>query len=463
MLVCGVLLVLTLSEHLPSTALLPRDMIHEPGVLAIFYALPIGFDHLVASSAALTGLQALTALLLLLGALGVRTRRVLPLAAVAYLLLGAIPRQYSSFYHQGLAALYLLAFLSLAPSGDGWSLDRLARKARGLAVPAAGRRRAVYGWPRWGCWALLAVFYFQSGASKLRRSGLAWLEPDSLRTIVAQDSLEPMSFEWTFGLHLLSQPDWLVSLLALGAVAVELLFPLVLVSRRVRRVWPLAAVGLHVGILLLQRILFLDLIAVQLIFWSGRSWRALRAGGRHSRPHGVPSRVERWLTPLAVRLCGSRPGGAASRSREATAIWSPRLRRIIGLLLFFWAVRIESYPLTAWQMYSSADDSGRVEYQRVVARFELGESERAPLEIGIPALDRPLVAGTRYRRLIGRSLDHEDDRRVAEALLRTSAESYNAASPDGRTIAEIEVERWLWDFRQAERAELVDRYSVAID
>jgi hypothetical protein len=459
-LVCSILLGLTLAEHLPSTALLPREMIHEPGVLGILYALPTGFERLVASPAAMAGLQTLTALLLLLGALGVRTRRVLPLAVVAYLVLGAIPRQYSSFYHQGLASLYLLTLLSFAPSGDGLSLDRLARKARGLPVPAAARRRLEYGWPLWGCWALLALFYFQSGASKLRRSGLAWLEPDSLRTIVVQDSLQPMSFEFTFGLRLLSEPDWLVTLLALGAVAVELLFPLVLVSKLTRRVWPLAAVGLHVGIFLLQRILFVDLIALQLIFWSGRVWRAMRARRRGTRPRGAPNRLEEWLTPLASKLCGQ--GGVVPSSPAATAIWSRRLRRVVGLLLFFWAVRIESYPLTAWQMYSSADDSGRVDYQRVVARYESGDSGRAPLEMGIPALDRPLVAGTRYRRLIGRSFDHEDDRRVAETLLRTSAERYNAM-PRGRTIVEIEVERWLWDFRVDERAELADRYSVPID
>lgn len=456
-LVCGILLVLTLAEHLPSTALLPRGMIHEPGVLALLYALPIGFESLVASPAFLFALQAATAALLLLGLLGARTRWVLPLAVVAYLILGAIPRQYSSFYHQGLGPLYLLALLCFAPSGDGWSLDRLARKARGLAVPAAARRRAVYGWSLWGCWALLALFYFQSGASKLRRSGLAWLEPDSLRTIVVQDSLQPMSFEWTYGLELVSAPDWSVTLLAVGAVAVELLFPLVLVSARARRIWPLAAAGLHLGILLGQRILFLDLIAIQLIFWSGRSWRRWRARRRRAGP---PAGLEHALTRLALWICGER---VEPRSIDATATWGPRLRRVVGLLLFFWAVRIESYPLTAWQMYSSAEDAGRVDYQRVVAHYDSGESGRAPLAAGVPALDRPLVAGTRYRRLIGRSFDHDDDRRIAEELLRTSAERYNSRQPSGQRIVAIEVERWIWVLGSSEEpGELAGRYRVPI-
>ena len=60
-----------------STALLPRDMLHEPGVLALLYALPLGFERLMASPVALGALQGLTALLLLLGLLGARTRAVL--------------------------------------------------------------------------------------------------------------------------------------------------------------------------------------------------------------------------------------------------------------------------------------------------------------------------------------------------------------------------------------------------
>jgi hypothetical protein len=438
-LVCGILLFLTLAEHLPSTALLPRDMIHEPGVLAPLYALPLGLERAMASPLALGVLQGATALLLLLGLLGARTRTVLPLAVAAYLLLGAIPRQYSSFYHQGLAPLCLLALLCFAPSADALSLDRIARKSRGLPVPAASRRRAVYGWARYACWTTLALFYFQSGASKLRRSGTAWLEPDSLRAIVVQDSLQPMSFEWTVGLGIVAMPDWQVAVLALGAVAIELFYPLVLFSKRARLLWPLGAVGLHLGILLMQRILFVDLILLQLIFWNGRGWRVWRAGRRRAGPHGLPPPLESVLERLAGALCGPAP-----EMRATPAEWSVRLRRIAALLLFFWAVRVEAYPLTAWQMYSSAKP-GRVEYQTVVAEYASGERGPAPLAAGIPALDRPVVAGTRYRRLIARSCDHSEERRIAEELLSTSAERINHRAAPERRIVAIEVECFLRD------------------
>ena len=135
-----------------------------------------------------------------------------------------------------------------------------------------------------------------------------------------------------------------------------------------------------------------------------------------------------------------------------------------AILLFFWAVRIESYPLTAWQMYSSAKDAGRVDYQKVTAIYESGASGRAPLAVGIPALDRPLVAGTRYRRLLGRSFDRPEERKVAEELLRTSAERYNRGKPAGEGIAAIEVERWIWVFKEtAEPGELDGRFRVAVE
>ena len=42
--------------------------------------------------------------------------------------------------------IYVLAVLSFTPCGDGWSLDRLRRIARGRSVPAAEHPAAVYGW-----------------------------------------------------------------------------------------------------------------------------------------------------------------------------------------------------------------------------------------------------------------------------------------------------------------------------
>jgi len=66
-------------------------------------------------------------------------------------------------------------------------------------------------------------------------------------------------------LHIAWAPDFVFVLLGLVAISGELLYPTVLFSRRARQIVPLVTMGMHVGIILLQDIVFLDLIALNLI------------------------------------------------------------------------------------------------------------------------------------------------------------------------------------------------------
>ena len=150
MLTCLILLTSALWEDLASTALLPVDMRQPMGMLKFFYLLP-SFRGFVSSEAALWIFEWLTALILLLGAIGWRTRIVIPLGVFCYFLLGGIIRQYAWFYHTGLIPLYVLAVLSFTPCGDGWSVDRLIKISRGKFVPDADRTLPIYGWSRYAC------------------------------------------------------------------------------------------------------------------------------------------------------------------------------------------------------------------------------------------------------------------------------------------------------------------------
>ena len=141
-LVCGVLLTSTLWERLSSTAALPREMVRPMGVMQLFDLLP-GFEHFAASPVALGVFQAATAGVLFLGMIGWRTRWMLPLGALGYLLLGGLLRQYAWFYHTGLLALYLLIVLAMVPSQDGWSVDRLKKYGAACRRPPPARPRGA--------------------------------------------------------------------------------------------------------------------------------------------------------------------------------------------------------------------------------------------------------------------------------------------------------------------------------
>lgn len=284
--ICGILLLLTLLEDLPSIAWLPIETRQPQGVMRWLYILPIGFDRLVASAAGLHVFQLLTELLLFLGMIGWRTRLVVPLGAVCFFLLGGILRDYSFNWHQGWLPLYLITILSFTPCGDGWSVDRLLKVFRGRPVPDPERPLPVYGWSRYACWVAIAVTYWETGLCKVRDGGVMWWDPIGLRGAFYQETLMPREFNWSWSLYLAQAPDVLIALPGLMALVLELLWITVLFSSTSRKILPVLTILMHTGIALLMRILFIDLILVQFLFFDFAAVRraiARRLEATHGR------------------------------------------------------------------------------------------------------------------------------------------------------------------------------------
>jgi len=254
-------------EDLPSIAWLPVEARQPLGVMGWLYALPFGFDRLVASETGLHVFQLLTELLLFLGMIGCWTRLVIPLGAICFFLLGGILRDYSFNWHQGWVPLYLITILTFTPCGDGWSMDRLWKVLRGQSVPDPERTAAVYGWSRYACWTAIAVTYWETGLCKLRDGGLFWWDPSSLRATWYEDTLIPREFGWSLSLHLTQVPDTVIGLAGVFVLVFESLWILVLFSNIARRIFPPLTLMFHTGVLLLQKILFFDLMLLQALFF----------------------------------------------------------------------------------------------------------------------------------------------------------------------------------------------------
>ena len=265
--ICAILLLFTFLEDLPSIALLPVQTRQPLGVMGLLYALPIGFDRLVASRAGLHTFQLLTELFLFLGIIGLGTRLVIPLGGVCFFLLGGILRDYSFNWHQGWVPLYLITILSFTPCGDGWSMDRLLKVLRGQPVPDAECASPVYGWSRYVCWVAIAMTYWVAGLCKFREGGLFWFNPTGLRAAFYEDTLLPREFSWAWSLYLTQAPDALIALLGLTAFVIELAWITVLFFTTARKILPVLTIMMHAGILLLQRILFFDLMLLQFLFF----------------------------------------------------------------------------------------------------------------------------------------------------------------------------------------------------
>lgn len=389
-LVCGVVLINLLWENLASTALLPPSMREPMGLFHAAQWLP-GFSRFEASAAALRAFQMLLVVVTAAAMIGWRTRWTVPLACLGYFLQGGLLRQYTHFYHTGVAPLYLLAVLSFTPCGDELSID-----ARHKPPPAASE---TYGWARYACWVTLAMIYFSAGLSKLRSGGLQWSGAANLRSLMMKDTLNPMQFDFRLSLHLVRAPDWVFVALGISTIAIEILYPAVLVSRVARRIFPILAVAMHIGILLLQNVLFYDLILLQLIFIDG----SLRQPAEdETRARG---------TPLLV--CA-----------------------LAAMMMLVWAYKLEMYPFTSWQMYALPSGDGAVTYYKLLEHRRGGAWETSHPERTIGAMK-----DARYRRQLAMIFEPSTSAR-AEEFFQTYASVHNRSAPD--PIVEIEVQKWIW-------------------
>ena len=350
-------------------------------------------------------------------------------------------------------------------------------------------------------------------------------------------------------------PDIFFSLLGIFALTTETLFGLVLVSRVARRIFPVAAMMMHIGIFLLQRILFLDLILLQFVFFDFTLVRKA-IGARLANKRGrlqvlydglcpLCRRTVRLLTSLDLfarlefldfrhldledynrrsglnlalrdleeemyvvcrgkayrgfagyrRIAGAVPAfwalvpwlflpgisflgasvyGRVARNRQKV-LWCDShcpvrpsedgasfqvgttgdtdrgfgyalaISAIVVVSLLCWFYRIEFYPLTSWHLYSGSDTSGKIEYKRVFARYESGETSPARLEDGIGAL----ALDNRYSPALEMCIEQKTpaDVEICRKFLTANAAAYNRKARPGRKITAYELQVWTWDFR----------------
>jgi hypothetical protein len=430
--IAAILLGSVLWEDLPSSAALPRGMLdldHHwlPGLL---HSLPIGFDRLLASAAGLGAYQALTGLLLALAMLGLFTRWTVPAAALAYLLFASIFRVYAWSYHTGLVPLYALLLLAFTPCGDALSLDRLRRRRRGEAVEPARVPRLRYGAGRYLVWMAVAIPYTLAGLSKLRNTGFGWWRGEHMKQMLVATVVEPMHFDFRVTDAMLGWPTLAFDVLGLAALAGEVTFVLVLASALARRILPLVMAGMHVGILLMQNILFPDLIAIQAVYYD---WSPLR-----DRLAAAWDRARAAAPGVPARAAASPPGPEPAARRLLLVA-----RAFLVVACLAWATRTEKFPLTAMQMFSRPQALEPVEYVRPLVVYEDGTAEPARFERWIGAM-----ADARYRRLLRDWDTHPERIPLLREFLDACARRAAVEAPEGKRIRGFVMETRRWDFRR---------------
>ena len=208
---------------------------------------------------------------------GLLTRASTVVAALGTFYFAGLPFNFGKTDHNMAAVIFLAGILAISRSGDALSLDRLLllwwRRGRsGPPVPPVAPS-GEYRWPIRLAWCLMSVILFAAGATKLLVSGTSWVFSDNFAILLAQrhyGGTLPM-VDW--GLAIAATP-WLARLFAAQAIAVELLFPLALIDRRARFIFPAAMFAMQLGIGVLMNVWFGPFM-YSYVFWV--PWSALLA------------------------------------------------------------------------------------------------------------------------------------------------------------------------------------------
>ncbi len=399
------------------------------GVMDALYALGLG--SVLAQPLAAWLLQAATVALLLLAAVGWRTRWTVPLAALLYLVLAGVFRSYTKFSHSGLYFVYVLIVLACTRCGDGLSLDHWRRnRQRHLDADAPQPR---YAWGRWFVWLVIALPYLAAGLSKLRNGGWTWWDSTNMQAIVLDRFFHPEEMNLALLDVATALPPFIFALAGLATLAVELGMVATLFSRPARLLLPTAAAAMHIGIALVMDVEFWDLVLLQFVFYDWRAiwlWLSARLGHR----------VEA-TAPVAASGSADRQPGYAAELRYATLLRCGALLGVTALFLGAWSIRLERYPLTAMQMFSDYQGTSVITYARPYKVDDAGDVSVAPLR----AMG---VSSSGYRSRLRRGFAGDEERAALTEELRTVGQRYNESLPVDERIWTLRVVLYEWDFVQ---------------
>ena len=220
-------------------------------------------------------LVVLAVVALVAAALGVATR--ISCLAAALLLYHLAPFETilwtTSPYERGLEISTLsLVVLSIAPCADVWSVTAGRQSRRDVSWE--------YNWPLLLIQLFVAQIYLFSGWSKLFRVGWSWVSAENLRHWLLLFTQEDQIAVFRgLGTWLAGHPT-LCLLIAIGSLALDLTFIVVLVWKRARKVYVPLAAAFHLGIFFTMNIAFLNL--PQLLVFLDWDWLTNRVQGNRA-------------------------------------------------------------------------------------------------------------------------------------------------------------------------------------
>jgi predicted DCC family thiol-disulfide oxidoreductase YuxK len=218
---------------------------------------------------AISVMDAVWKLSLVLGAIGLFTRSSAAVAFILSVYLFGLPNNFGKTHHLEILLLWAFLIMTFSRCGDSWSVDRLIKTARSGTGPGSEPPKVSgeYTWPIRLIWVTMSMIYFEAGVSKLRHSGIEWVTGDAmsfflLRAQYHVTDAEPLA---NWGLWMVRHP-WASHLLAGMGLSLELSYPLALFSKRLRWIIMPSGMMMQAGIAVLMGPNFYQMMLCQLIW-----------------------------------------------------------------------------------------------------------------------------------------------------------------------------------------------------
>lgn len=230
--------------------------------------MPISLFRLLAGppqKAAFLGLlQILWKVSLLTAAVGLATRASLLTAAMLGFFVLGLPNCFGKIHHLDGFVVLVLVILAVSRCDEALAIDRLFLKPR----PAAPAPSGGFRWPIKIAQTLFLLIFFAAGLSKIRQSGLAWMDPGNMRDLLlANLFIQAPPTRWA---SWIASSDALCSIAAAVTIVVELSALPAIFFRVVRVPVVIALLMLQAGISVLMGIYFLPHLVGYALFvpWS---------------------------------------------------------------------------------------------------------------------------------------------------------------------------------------------------
>lgn len=329
-------------------------------------------------------------------ALGLFTRVTVPLSALLAVYVFGLPQCFGKVNHGGHARMLAVLALSLAPSGDAFSIDALLRRARGHGPPPPS---AAYALPVRAVWLLIGTTYLFPGLWKLLESGDLWMSGEQLRSELYR--------RWgsSPGFRPLVRPDqhaWSLPLLGTGTLVFEVGFLFAMFDRRARILAALGAVGFHVGVAAVMGIRFPPYVPLLVLLEAPSDW------GPWGRRLSERWRAElsSWWASLGARVRALRPLRPPTPfPRRGLAASSVLCAALLVAQIAAGVTRTSSFPISVYPTFSARKPSFPTHPQttRIVLETTRGEVR----DLG-PALLSARVSSV--NKVIGRLADRAASR-----------------------------------------------------